>query len=134
MQRYGLPVIQGSAFALPFRDHSFDCIISSEVIEHLDYEEPLFGELWRVLRPGGTLIIGTSDYATLQWRIIEPLYRILAPGGYRDKPITHYTREKLTGILNHYGFVHQHSEYVAGAELVMLWRKPGATESASDAA
>ncbi|MBF6567734.1 MAG: glycosyltransferase [Candidatus Binataceae bacterium] len=131
MQRYGLPVIQGSAAALPFHDRSFDCIVSSEVIEHINYEESLFGELWRVLMPGGTLIIGTPDYATLEWRIIEPIYGMLAPGGYRDKHITHYTREKLTGILNHYGFVHQHSEYVAGAELVMRWRKPAATESVS---
>jgi SAM-dependent methyltransferase len=99
LRRHGIPLVRGSAFALPFKDASFDCVISSQVIEHIPYDEVLFSEMRRVLRPGGMLIIGTPDYATVEWRIIEPTYGFLLPGGYADEHITHYTREKLSEIL-----------------------------------
>ena len=65
MNRYGIPLVQGSAFALPFKDNSFDCLISSEVIEHIAFDDSLFTEMRRVLKPDGTLILGTPDYSTL---------------------------------------------------------------------
>jgi ubiquinone/menaquinone biosynthesis C-methylase UbiE len=134
LSRYGIPLLRGSAFALPFKDSSFDCVISSQVIEHIPYEEVLFSELQRVLSPGGTLIIGTPDYSTRGWRIIEPLYGHLIPGGYRDEHITHYTHESLSRILTRHGFVAEESAYICRSELIMRWRKPATssiTQSAS---
>jgi len=126
LRRRGIELVRGSAFALPFRDATFDCIISSQLIEHIPYDEVLFREIDRVLQPGGRLIIGTPDYATLGWQIIEPLYATLLPGGYHDEHITHYTRESLTGILIGQGFVHEQTAYVARSELIMRFRKPTA--------
>ena len=137
LNRRGLPIVRGSAFALPFRDASCDCVISSQVIEHIAQDKVLFTEMWRVLEPGGTLLIGTPDYATRAWRTIEPIYGLLKPGGYRDDHITHYTRASLSEILMRQGFVHEETAYVLGAELIMRWRKPGAAPArplASDAA
>jgi dolichol-phosphate mannosyltransferase len=128
LRRRGIELVRGSAFALPFRDGTFDCVISSQVIEHIPYDEVLFREMERVLRPGGLLIIGTPDYATLGWQIIEPLYGALLPGGYRDEHITHYTRESLTGILVNHGFVREETAYVARSELIMKFRKPAAAQ------
>jgi hypothetical protein len=88
----------------------------------------------RVLAPGGTLIIGTPDYSTRGWRIIEPLYGNLIPGGYRDEHITHYTHEGLTRILTRHGFVAEESAYICRSELIMRWRKSttdGITQSTS---
>ncbi|MBI3760133.1 MAG: class I SAM-dependent methyltransferase, partial [Deltaproteobacteria bacterium] len=127
LRRFGIPLVRGSAFDLPYKDSSFDCVISSQVIEHIPYEESLFSELQRVLTPGGMLIIGTPDYATRGWRIIEPLYGHLIPGGYRDEHITHYTHESLSRILTRYGFVLEETAYVLKSELIMRWRKPAAT-------
>jgi dolichol-phosphate mannosyltransferase len=124
VSRLGIPLVRGSAFALPFKDSSFDCVISSQVIEHIVYEESLFTEMWRVLAPGGTLIIGTPDYSTHGWRIIEPIYGNLIPGGYRDEHITHYTRESLSRILSRHGFEAEATDYIVGSELIMRWRKP----------
>jgi dolichol-phosphate mannosyltransferase len=124
LRRFGIPLLAGSAFALPFKDNSFDCLISSQVIEHIAYADVLFAEMYRVLQPGGTLIIGTPDYATIGWRVIEPIYGFLMPGGYRDEHITHYTRQSLTAILTRFGFAHEETAYVAGSELMMLLRKP----------
>jgi ubiquinone/menaquinone biosynthesis C-methylase UbiE len=125
--------VRASAFALPFLDESFDCVISSQVIEHIAREPVLFDEMWRVLRPGGRLIIGTPDYATWQWRTIEPLYGMLMPWAYRDEHITHYTREDLAGILQRMGFVHEETAYIAGAELIMRYHKPQAARIAEHA-
>ena len=47
--------------ALPFRDGMFDIAISSHVAEHLTQPERVFGELARVLKPGGLLLILTPN-------------------------------------------------------------------------
>jgi glycosyltransferase involved in cell wall biosynthesis len=123
LRRYGIPLLRASVFALPFKGETFDCLISSEVIEHVPYDNVLFTEMRRVLRKGGMLIIGTPDYARLGWRIIEPIYGFVMPGGYRDEHITHYTRQSLTEILNRNGFSHEETAYVWGSELIMRFRK-----------
>ena len=46
-----------SAINLPFEDASFDIIFSKEVIVHVNDKESLFKEFFRVLRPGGLLIV-----------------------------------------------------------------------------
>lgn len=132
LRRYGIPLVRGSAFALPFKDDSFDCLISSQVIEHIPYDEALFAEMRRVLRPGGTLIIGTPDYDTLGWRIIEPLYGLLMPGGYRDEHITHYTHRSLTDILASRGFMLEQTAYVAGSEMIMRYRNGDKAEAVQE--
>jgi SAM-dependent methyltransferase len=52
-----LPVIAGDVYQLPFEDDIVDCILFSEVIEHLDQPERALSEIRRVLRPGGRVII-----------------------------------------------------------------------------
>jgi len=46
---------------LPFPDHSIDHIVFSEVLEHIASPEPLIGEIYRVLKPGG------DAFVTLPW-------------------------------------------------------------------
>ncbi|HLI82032.1 MAG TPA: glycosyltransferase [Candidatus Binataceae bacterium] len=123
LRRHEIPLAQASAFALPFKDDSFDCLISSEVIEHVPFDDSLFTEMRRVLKADGTLILGTPDYATLGWRIIEPVYGFLIPGGYHDEHITHYTQSTLTDILQRHGFTVEESAYVGGSEMILKCRK-----------
>lgn len=42
---------------LPFCNAKFDCILGTEVIEHIFNPERILSELNRVLKPGGTLLI-----------------------------------------------------------------------------
>jgi glycosyltransferase involved in cell wall biosynthesis len=122
LRRHSIPVAQASAFSLPFKNESFDCLISSEVIEHVPMDDVLFTEMRRVLRPGGTLIIGTPDYATLGWRIIEPIYGFVMPWGYKDEHITHYTHSSLCEVLKRHGFTVEETSYVVGSEMILRCR------------
>ncbi len=123
LRRYEIPLVNGSAFALPFKDESFDCVISSQVIEHIPFDESIFSEIRRVLRSGGRLILGTPDYATIGWRIIEPIYGFLNPGGYKAEHITHYTLDRLREILARNGIVIEETAYIARSELILRCRK-----------
>jgi SAM-dependent methyltransferase len=60
-ERYGLEFVQGDVAALPFEDQSFDLIVSFETIEHVEQQERVIGELRRVLRADGHLIISTPN-------------------------------------------------------------------------
>jgi SAM-dependent methyltransferase len=48
---------------LPLADDSFDLVYANFVVEHLRHPERAFGEWRRVLRPGGRLILLTSNRA-----------------------------------------------------------------------
>jgi len=50
---------QATADALPFGDAVFDLVMAMDIIEHVDDDEPVFRELARVLRPGGTLVMSS---------------------------------------------------------------------------
>lgn len=43
---------------LPFGEAEFDTVLATDVLEHMPYPDQLFGEMRRVLRPGGVLIVG----------------------------------------------------------------------------
>jgi len=54
--RQGGPV-RGDALSLPFADAAFDCVVASEVLEHVWDDEGAIAELVRVLRPGGRMAV-----------------------------------------------------------------------------
>ncbi|HLQ33777.1 MAG TPA: methyltransferase domain-containing protein, partial [Chloroflexota bacterium] len=126
MKRYDLPLVNGSLFALPFASASFDAVVCSEVIEHVASGRVPFQEMDRVLKPAGTLVVGTPDYDTLSWRLFEAAYARLAPGGYADEHITHYTRDSLTRLVAGLGYEPIATEYVFGSEVIITFRKPAA--------
>jgi len=51
--------ITADSFHLPFNDNSFDCVIASEIIEHVYDPAGFVKELFRVVKKGGSLIITT---------------------------------------------------------------------------
>jgi SAM-dependent methyltransferase len=56
-KRVGSQGICGDALRLPFQDSTFDFVISSELIEHTSFPLSCVGELIRVLKPGGYLLL-----------------------------------------------------------------------------
>ncbi len=55
----------GSVLQLPFADSSFDSVFSSQVLEHVPNPEQGMRELFRVLKPGGTVLISVPHLAYL---------------------------------------------------------------------
>ncbi len=53
----GVRAVAGDALSLPFRDNSFDVVVSSETIEHTTSPAAAVGEMARVLRAGGRLAL-----------------------------------------------------------------------------
>jgi arsenite methyltransferase len=50
---------EGEAEAVPLPDASVDLVVSNNVLNHLVLDKPrALSEMWRVLRPGGTLLLG----------------------------------------------------------------------------
>ena len=112
-----------SLFSLPFRSKSFDQVICSQVIEHVPRDEVYLNEFHRVLKPGGILILGTPDYGTLSWNVIEWIYGKVMPDAYADEHITHYDLKDLLETLKRHGFEPLEHKYVFGSELIIKARR-----------
>lgn len=64
--------VQTDAMRLPFSDGSFDVVLCMQMYEHVSDSDVLFGEIFRVLRPGGYCYFAADN----RLQIIEPHYRL----------------------------------------------------------
>jgi len=51
--------------ALPFGNDAFDLLLALDLFEHIDDDEALVREMWRLCRPGGHLLISVPAYPFL---------------------------------------------------------------------
>jgi SAM-dependent methyltransferase len=54
--------------AIPLPEAAFDCVVSIEVVEHLRNQARFIGELLRVTKPGGTVVLTTPNILSLPSR------------------------------------------------------------------
>lgn len=76
-QKREFPFVQSVAEALPFRNEVFDGVLFASTIDHLIWPGRGLTEAWRVLKPGGALIVWYSrrDKPSYQkWRQSGGLY------------------------------------------------------------
>jgi len=64
-------VTKGSLTSLPYSDGTFERATCLDVLEHLTFEEQpkAIAELFRVIRPGGELLVSVPNLAHLQSRV-----------------------------------------------------------------
>ncbi len=87
----GIPRVNSSLYALPFRDESMDAVICLEVLEHLPDDRPAVAEITRILKPGGRAIVSVpSQY------YFDDYFHLM--GHFR-----HYTRHELVSLLESAG-------------------------------
>jgi predicted SAM-dependent methyltransferase len=101
-------ILRSSSEELEFKTGSFDLVFLNDVVEHL-YPEPLektMGEIQRVLKPNGQLVIHTMPNAFLS----KPLYNLIRVIGLSRGPINPHihvneqTSISLRALLKKSGF------------------------------
>ena len=71
-------VVADASVGLPFASDRFDLVFASEIIEHLVDGAAFLGELLRVLKPGGTLLLSTPNSAFWVYRVYAVAGRTLS--------------------------------------------------------
>lgn len=74
----------GDVTRLPFPDGSFDRIIASEILEHIDDDVGALRELVRVLRPGGTFAatVPATFPEQICWKLTDEYHAPKVEGGH----------------------------------------------------
>ena len=87
-----LSFLRGSGLQLPFRDASFEKVICSEVLEHIDDYERVLDEIARVTKPGGLVALSVPRYGPewVCWKLSSAYHEVL--GGhvriFRERELT----------------------------------------------
>ena len=77
-------VLQGDATRLPFADNTFDRVVTSEVLEHIQNDVAAIAELHRVLKPGGTLGVTVPTWwpEKINWMLSDEYHAPKSVGGH----------------------------------------------------
>ena len=92
--------LQSVGELLPLASNSFDCILLSEVVEHLETPHISIKEAARVLRPGGRLLVTTPNYRSF-WPLMERAVDMLnmAPKMAGEQHISRFDPNSLKRLL-----------------------------------
>ena len=89
--------LRGDATRLPFPDDTFDRVITSEVLEHIQDDVSAIAELVRVLRPGGSFACTVPSWwpEKINWKLSDEYHAPKAVGGH----VRIYSQTELTAKL-----------------------------------
>lgn len=68
--------LQARAEALPFADGSFSRVLAVDALHHFAAQDAALAELWRVLAPGGRLVIEEPDIRRFRVQMIALMERL----------------------------------------------------------
>ncbi len=105
-------VLRGDATRLPFADDSFDRVITSEVLEHIQADVDAIAELVRILRPGGTFAATVPSWfpEKINWMLSDEYHAPKSVGGHvRIYSATELKAKLRTAGLEVVGSHHAHA-------------------------
>lgn len=113
--------LRGDATALPFADDSFDCVITSEVLEHIAVDTAAIDELVRVLKPGGTFAATVPTWLPekVNWMLSDEYHAPKAEGGH----VRIYSSSELKGKLRGAGLSVTGSHHAHALHSPYWWLK-----------
>jgi len=106
---------------LPFPDASFDAVVSADVICQVENPEVAAAEFFRVLRPGGVVVINVPAYMWM-W-------------SYHDDSCQtkhRYTRPEIDGLLGGAGFTERRTTHWNALPFPLVWAKRKLFRTARD--
>jgi 2-polyprenyl-3-methyl-5-hydroxy-6-metoxy-1,4-benzoquinol methylase len=98
---------QGTVQEGNYEDESFDVVVSMSVVEHIPDPIPTVRDMWRVLKPGGHLILRTPNFDSPVARRFGENYRLLQTPGH----VTLFSDTSLRRLLEDIGFSIEHVAY-----------------------
>jgi len=101
----GFACIQAMGELLPLADESFDYVLLSEVIEHLENPQITIQESARMLHPGGRLLVTTPNYRSF-WPLMERAVDLMniAPKMAGEQHISRFQPASFRRLLTDSGF------------------------------
>jgi SAM-dependent methyltransferase len=96
-------VLRGDARRLPFPDATFDVVITSEVLEHIQDDVAAIAEMVRVLRPGGRFAATVPAWLpeVVNWKLSDEYHAPKSVGGH----VRIYSRTELQAKLRAAGLL-----------------------------
>lgn len=98
-QRRGLHVIHGTQYAPQLAGAAFDVITMWDVIEHVDDPSAEMCQAYRLLKPGGWLVVHTMDIDSLTARLLGARWP-----WYMDMHIHYFSQRTMRAMLEKNGF------------------------------
>ena len=111
--------VKGDALDLPFADGTFDCVIASEILEHVPEDDRAIAELVRVLKPGGALAITVPRWLPERvcWALSDEYHA--NEGGH----IRIYRADELRGKVLAHGLRFTHGQHAHALHSPFWWLK-----------
>jgi SAM-dependent methyltransferase len=112
-----LRCIRGDALNLPFSSDTFDVVIASEVLEHIEQDAGVLKELARVLCPHGTLAVSVPRRwpEAICWMLSENYHA--KDGGH----VRIYSADEMRAKVNSAGFRELGSHYAHALHSPYWW-------------
>lgn len=111
--------VVGNALELPYPDETFDCVIASEILEHVPEDDAAIAELVRVLKVGGTLAVTVPRWLPERvcWLLSDEYHA--NEGGH----IRIYRASDLRAKIAARGLRHTHKHHAHGLHAPFWWLK-----------
>ena len=121
----GARFVVGDAEDLPFDDASFDAVICANSFHHYPNVQTFFHSVYRVLRPGGRLILRdmTANTAAARWFFNHIELPVINLAGHGDVRV--YSVEEVRALCQKAGLVLESGEKRGFFRLHCVARKPG---------
>ncbi|MCU0841990.1 MAG: class I SAM-dependent methyltransferase [Thiobacillaceae bacterium] len=100
----GIRLFMADVTDYPMLDDSLDIIFFNHVLEHIPDDTAALREVYRILRPGGLLVLGVPNEGAFFWRLA---YRLQPSVRANSDHLHFYTASVLEGKCRECGFIVQ---------------------------